>query len=43
MLSKSEAIRRWLNDIQRHIAMPQGFVAGMNYEAFKDDNYTYMP
>jgi uncharacterized protein with HEPN domain len=38
MLSKSEAIRRWLNDIQHHIAMAQGFVAGMNYEAFKDDN-----
>ena len=38
MLSKSEAIRRWLNDIQHHIAIAQAFVAGMNYEAFKDDN-----
>ena len=38
MLSKSEAIRRWLNDIQHHIAMAQGFVAGMNYAGFKDDN-----
>jgi uncharacterized protein with HEPN domain len=34
----SEATRRSLNDIQHHIAMTQGFVAGMNYEAFKDDN-----
>jgi uncharacterized protein with HEPN domain len=34
----SEATRRWLNDIQHHIAMAQGFIAGMNYEAFKDDN-----
>jgi len=38
MLSKSEAIRLWLNDIQHHIAMAQGFVAGMNYGEFKDDN-----
>lgn len=30
MLSKCEAIRRGLNDIQHHIAMAQGFVAGMN-------------
>jgi uncharacterized protein with HEPN domain len=43
MLSESEQIRCWLNDIQRHITMAQGFVAGMNYEAFKDDKYTYMP
>ena len=34
----SEATRRWLNDIQHHIAMAQGFIAGINYEAFKDDN-----
>jgi len=34
----SEATRRWLNDIQHHIAMAQGFIAGMNYETFKDDN-----
>src|SRR5271169_4110220 len=38
MLSKSVAIRRWLKDIQHHIAMAQGFVVGMNYEGFKDDN-----
>jgi uncharacterized protein with HEPN domain len=34
----SEATRRSLSDIQHHIAMAQGFIAGMNYEAFKDDN-----
>jgi uncharacterized protein with HEPN domain len=34
----SAATRRALNDIQHHIAMAQGFIAGMNYEAFKDDN-----
>jgi len=34
----SEATRRWLNDIQHHIAMAQGFIAGMSYEAFTDDN-----
>jgi uncharacterized protein with HEPN domain len=38
MLSKSEAIRRWLNDIQHHLEMAQAFVAGMNYEAFRDDD-----
>jgi Protein of unknown function DUF86 len=35
---ESEAIRRWLNDIRHHIALAEGFVAGMDYEAFKDDN-----
>ena len=34
----SEATRRSLNDIQHHIAMAQGFIAGMSYEAFTDDN-----
>ncbi len=38
MPSDTEALRRWLNDIQHHVAMAQGFVAGMTYEAFKDDN-----
>lgn len=38
MPSDSEATRRWLNDIQHHIAMAQGFIEGMDYEAFKDDN-----
>jgi uncharacterized protein with HEPN domain len=38
MPSNSEATRRWLNDIQHHIAMAEGFVAGIGYEAFKDDN-----
>jgi uncharacterized protein with HEPN domain len=38
MPSESEATRRWLNDIRHHIAMAQGFIEGMDYEAFKDDN-----
>ena len=38
MPSDAEAIRRWLTDIQHHIHMVQGFVAGTSYEAFKDDN-----
>lgn len=25
-------------DIRHHIAMAEGFVTGMDYEAFKDDN-----
>jgi uncharacterized protein with HEPN domain len=38
MPSNLAALRRWLNDIQHRIAMAEGFVAGMGYEAFKDDN-----
>jgi uncharacterized protein with HEPN domain len=38
MPSDHGAIRRWLTDIQHHIRMAQGFVAGMNYETFKDDD-----
>jgi len=38
MPSEHGAIRRWLTDIQHHIGMAQSFVAGMNYETFKDDN-----
>jgi len=34
MLSESEAIRRWLIDIRQ----AEGFIEGINYEAFKDDN-----
>ena len=30
--------RRWLNDIRYHIEMANGFVAGLNYDTFKDDN-----
>jgi uncharacterized protein with HEPN domain len=30
--------RRWLVDIQHHIAMAESFVAGVGYETFKDDN-----
>lgn len=29
---------RWLNDIQHHIDLAEGFLAGMAYEAFRDDN-----
>ena len=38
MPCESEATRRWLNDIRYHIEMAQGFIAGMNYDVFKDDN-----
>lgn len=38
MPSDDVATRRWLTDIQHHIGMAQRFVAGMSYEAFKDDN-----
>ena len=38
MPSDHGAVRRWLIDIQHHIGMARGFVAGMNYEMFKDDN-----
>lgn len=37
MPSESDAISRWLNDIQNHIAMAQSFVEGMSYDAFRDD------
>ncbi len=38
MPSDHGAIRRWLIDIQHHIRLAQGFVAGIDYEAFKHDN-----
>jgi len=38
MPSDPEATRRWLIDIQHHIAMAEGFVAGIGYDSFKDDN-----
>jgi uncharacterized protein with HEPN domain len=37
MPSDPDSIRRWLNDIQHHIAMAQGFVAGMSYDTFRGD------
>jgi uncharacterized protein with HEPN domain len=37
MPSDPDSIRRRLHDIQHHIAMAQGFVAGMSYETFRDD------
>jgi uncharacterized protein with HEPN domain len=38
MPSDPEAPRRWLIDLQHHIAMAEGFVAGIGYDSFKDDN-----
>jgi uncharacterized protein with HEPN domain len=38
MPSDHGVTRRWLIDIQRQIVMAQDFVAGINYESFKDDN-----
>jgi uncharacterized protein with HEPN domain len=38
MPSEREATRRWFNDIRHHIAMAEGFAAGMAYATFKDDN-----
>jgi uncharacterized protein with HEPN domain len=40
MPSDREATRRWLTDIQHHIAMAECFVADMDYGSFKDDNRT---
>jgi len=38
MRSDAEAVRCWLNDIRHNIALADGFVAGMTYATFKDDN-----
>jgi uncharacterized protein with HEPN domain len=40
MPSDQEAVRRWLHDIRHHMALAERFVAGMNYETFKDDERT---
>ena len=37
MPSDPEAISRWLNDIHHNITLAQTFVAGMSYEALRDD------
>ena len=38
MPSESDtATHRWLSDVRYHIEMAQRFVAGLNYESFKDD------
>jgi hypothetical protein len=37
MPSESDATRSRLNDIRHHIEMANGFIAGLNYDAFKDD------
>ena len=38
MPSEREATRRWLSDIRHNIVMAEGFVAGMTYATFWDDN-----
>jgi len=38
MPSEAESTRRWLHDIRHHIAMANGFVGGVGYDDFKDDN-----
>jgi len=37
MLSDREATRRWLSDIHHNIALAERFMAGVAYDAFKDD------
>lgn len=36
--SEREATRRWLIDIRHNIVMAEGFVAGIAYATFKDDD-----
>jgi uncharacterized protein with HEPN domain len=38
MPSEHEATRRWLNDIRHHIAMAEGFIAGLTFVDFVDSN-----
>lgn len=40
MPSDLGATRRCLNDMLHHIALAQGFIAGMDYAFFKDDQRT---
>ena len=37
MPSDSDAIRRWLKDIQHNLALAQTFVEGMSYDVLRDD------
>ncbi len=37
MRSNVQGTRRWLIDIQHHIALAQNFTAGSTYDSFKDD------
>ncbi len=37
MPSESDALGRWLNDIQHHIRLAQTVVTGMDYDALCDD------
>ena len=38
MPSETRDTKRWLSDIHDHIAKAEGFVAGLSYEAFKEDD-----
>jgi uncharacterized protein with HEPN domain len=38
MPSDTDSTHRWLVDIRHHIVMAEGFVAGVEYDAFKNDN-----
>ena len=37
MPSDDTQTRRWLTDMNHHIAMAQGFVTGIGYDAFRED------
>jgi uncharacterized protein with HEPN domain len=41
MRSEPEATQRWLADILYHVELAQGFVAGLDYESFRDDLLRY--
>ena len=43
MPSETRDTKRWLSDIHDHIAKAEGFVAGLSYEAFKDDDLRIYP
>ncbi len=42
MPSKSDALGRWLNDIAYHIAKAQAFAGSMSYEAFLEDDLSFL-
>jgi uncharacterized protein with HEPN domain len=37
MPSEATTTRRWFSDMRYHIELAQGFVAGLDYEVFRDD------
>jgi uncharacterized protein with HEPN domain len=43
MPSETRDTKRWLSDIHDHIAKAEGFVAGLSYESFKDDDLRIYP